>query len=60
MLVWVLKQNASRKFYEKINGVYLGSSRIPLGGSLLDGVAYGWISTDLLYPDIQNPGLNKE
>jgi ribosomal protein S18 acetylase RimI-like enzyme len=53
MLVWVLKQNPSRKFYEKINGVYLRSGQLPLGGNLLDGVAYGWISTDLLYPDIE-------
>jgi GNAT superfamily N-acetyltransferase len=48
MLVWVLKQNPSRRFYEKINGIYVRSGRIPLGGNLLDGVAYGWISTELI------------
>jgi len=52
LLVWVLKQNPSRKFYEKINGIYLRSDRIPLGGNLLEGVAYGWLSTALaIRPD---------
>ena len=51
MLVWVLKQNPSRRFYEKINGIYLRSERIPLGGNLLEGVAYGWLNTGLVNPD---------
>ncbi len=52
MLVWVLKQNPYRRFYEKINGIYLQTRRTPVGGEMLDVAAYGWIDTSLIYPSI--------
>ena len=46
--VWVLERNPGRRFYEKINGVYLDSRRIHFAGAMLKAAAYGWISTDLI------------
>ncbi|UCF93837.1 MAG: GNAT family N-acetyltransferase [Desulfobacterales bacterium] len=48
MMVWVLKQNPYRQFYEKINGIFLRSQRIPFAGTALEAIAYGWINTDLI------------
>ena len=48
MLVWVLKQNPYRQFYEKLNGIYLRTHRMPFAGEILDVAAYGWIDTSLI------------
>ncbi len=48
MLVWVLEHNPYRRFYEKINGMYLRRQRMPFAGEVLDTVAYGWIDTRLI------------
>ena len=48
MLVQVLDANPYRRFYEKINGVYLRNSRIPFAGEVLDVAVYGWIDTSLI------------
>jgi ribosomal protein S18 acetylase RimI-like enzyme len=48
MMVWVLAQNPCRRFYEKINGIYLRSATIPFAGVQLSAVAYGWLSTELV------------
>ncbi len=48
MLVWVLENNPYRRFYEKINGVYLRKQHMPFAGEVLDTVAYGWIDTRLI------------
>ena len=42
MLVWVLVDNPSRRFYERMGGRQLDTKRIDLGGAALDEVAYGW------------------
>jgi ribosomal protein S18 acetylase RimI-like enzyme len=49
MLVQVLDENPYRRFYEKINGIYLRSSRIPFAGEVLDVAVYGWIDTGLIH-----------
>jgi GNAT superfamily N-acetyltransferase len=49
MLVQVLEHNPYRRFYEKINGIYLRNQRISFAGELLDVVAYGWIDTSLIH-----------
>jgi ribosomal protein S18 acetylase RimI-like enzyme len=49
MLVQVLDANPYRRFYEKINGIYLRSSRIPFAGEVLDAAVYGWIDTGLVH-----------
>ncbi len=42
MLVWVLANNPSRKFYEALGGKYLYERPIEIGGASLNEVAYGW------------------
>ena len=49
MLVQVLEANPYRRFYEKINGIYLRKQQIPFAGEMLDTAAYGWIDTSLIY-----------
>lgn len=49
MLVWVLAHNPYRRFYEKINGIYLGSRSTPFAGEVLDTASYGWIDTGLIH-----------
>jgi ribosomal protein S18 acetylase RimI-like enzyme len=43
MLVWVLADNPSRKFYEKLGGEFIKSQSIEIGDQRLEEVAYGWI-----------------
>lgn len=42
MLVWVLADNPSRRFYESLGGELAGKQQITIGGATLDEVAYGW------------------
>lgn len=49
MLVQVLDENPYRRFYEKINGIYLRSSRILFAGEALDVAVYGWLDTGLIH-----------
>jgi len=49
MLVWVLEHNPYRRFYEKLNGIYLRKQRLPFAGEMLDTAAYGWIDTNLIH-----------
>jgi ribosomal protein S18 acetylase RimI-like enzyme len=49
MLVWVLEHNPYKRFYEKMNGIYLRTNRTPLADEMLEVVAYGWIDTSLIH-----------
>ena len=49
MLVRVLEHNPYRRFYEKVNGIYLRKHHMPFAGEVLDVAAYGWIDTGLIY-----------
>lgn len=42
MLVWVLADNPSRRFYEALGGQELRTKPIEIGGVTLEEVAYGW------------------
>jgi GNAT superfamily N-acetyltransferase len=42
MLIWVLTQNPSRKFYEALGGQPVREQEIVIGGATLIEVAYGW------------------
>lgn len=44
MMVWVLKDNQARGFYERLGGVLLRETSIEIGGLELLEVAYGWQS----------------
>lgn len=47
MIVWVLRDNeAARRFYERLGGVYVRSQPITIGSATLEEVSYGWRSLD--------------
>lgn len=48
MLVWVLADNPSRRFYEALGGEFVRQQVITIGGSELVEVAYGWLSLEPL------------
>lgn len=48
MLAWVLSDNASKAFYEKMGRKYLREKPIEFGGSSLLETAYGWGNVRLL------------
>jgi ribosomal protein S18 acetylase RimI-like enzyme len=41
-LVWVVRANPARFFYERLGGTQVMHKPIPLGGSQVEAVAYGW------------------
>jgi len=41
-IVWVLRDNPSRFFYERVGGRLVSHKAIPVGGSRVEGLAYGW------------------
>jgi ribosomal protein S18 acetylase RimI-like enzyme len=41
-IVWVLRENPARFFYERVGGRLVSRKPIPVGGSQVDGLAYGW------------------
>ena len=41
MMLWVLKDNPTRSFYEKMGGLHLGETTIEIGVPLQE-VSYGW------------------
>ncbi len=49
MLVRVLKCNPYRRFYKKINGVYLKTERLSFAGEIMELEDYGWLDTSLIY-----------
>ncbi|MBL7941752.1 MAG: GNAT family N-acetyltransferase [Flavobacteriales bacterium] len=46
MMVWVLKDNPARGFYERLGGEYLYERSIEIGSDTLMEVAYGWRTLD--------------
>jgi len=42
VLIWALKENPSRGFYENLGGRYVGEKEVTIGGDSLVEVAYGW------------------
>ncbi|MBB3111138.1 GNAT superfamily N-acetyltransferase [Paenibacillus phyllosphaerae] len=42
MLIWVLKANPSRSFYEALGGVKRREATIEVGGSMVEEAGYGW------------------
>lgn len=41
-LIWVVKANPSRFFYERLGGRMVLHRALPVGGQPVDAVAYGW------------------
>ena len=48
MLVRVLKLNPYRRFYKKINGLYIQIERQPFAGEIMDVETYGWLDMSLI------------
>lgn len=48
MMVWVLADNPSRRFYEALGGRFVREHLITIGGQELVEVAYGWDDTGVL------------
>jgi len=48
MLVWVLEQNSSVSFYERLGAVQVARKVINIGGADLQELAFGWSSLDRL------------
>jgi hypothetical protein len=46
MLVWVLEQNPSVSFYERLGAVQIARKIINIGGADLQELAFGWQSLD--------------
>lgn len=46
MMVWVLRDNPARGFYERLGGEYLYEKPIEIGGATLMEIAYGWQDLD--------------
>lgn len=42
MMLWVLKENPSRGFYERLGGEVIGEKEVEIGGAKIVEVAYGW------------------
>lgn len=42
MLIWVLRENPSCRFYEALGGKYVREKKADIRGQILDEVAYGW------------------
>lgn len=49
MLVRVLKLNPYRRFYKKINGIYLNTERLSFADEMMEVEIYGWLDTSLIY-----------
>lgn len=49
-LVWVLADNPSCGFYEKLGGKKIGTKQVQIGGNMLQEVAYGWERPDSFTP----------
>lgn len=49
MLVRVLKLNPYRRFYKKINGIYLKTEHLSFAGDNMEVEIYGWLDTSLIY-----------
>jgi ribosomal protein S18 acetylase RimI-like enzyme len=42
LLIWVLTENPSCRFYESMGGVLVAEKKVLIGGTELDEVGYGW------------------
>jgi GNAT superfamily N-acetyltransferase len=41
-IVWVLRDNPARFFYERLGGRIVSHKPIPVGGAVVEALAYGW------------------
>lgn len=46
MLIWVLEENQSRAFYEKMGGLVVAETDYEFSGKLLKAIGFGWKNLD--------------
>ena len=56
MIVWVLRDNAAREFYEALGGQLVRQGTIEIDGMVFEKVAYGWSDTAVILGDPAAPG----
>jgi ribosomal protein S18 acetylase RimI-like enzyme len=59
MLVWVLADNPSCRFYEALGGQKVYEKPLEIGGVILNEVAYGWTDTGIVVPHNSDDNLPK-
>ena len=42
MMLWVLKENPAKYFYEALGGKFITTEKVEIGKSFLDELSYGW------------------
>jgi GNAT superfamily N-acetyltransferase len=42
MILWVLKENPAKFFYEALGGKFITAEKVEIGNSFLDELSYGW------------------
>ena len=42
MILWVLKDNPAKNFYEAMGGKYINTEKVEIGNAMLDELSYGW------------------
>jgi GNAT superfamily N-acetyltransferase len=50
MMLWVLADNPSRYFYEKLGGEHVQTRDVTIGGKVLKEFGYGWKNLDSVAP----------
>jgi ribosomal protein S18 acetylase RimI-like enzyme len=60
-IVWVLRDNPARFFYERVGGRLVSHKPIPVGGTLVEALGYGWpdLPAYLAAMSSQNRGPDK-
>lgn len=59
-IVWVLRDNPSRFFYERIGGRQVSRKPIAVGGKVVEAVAYGWRDLPGFLAAVANEGREPE
>jgi GNAT superfamily N-acetyltransferase len=61
MVVWVLRDNPARRFYEALGGQFLRTKILDIGGRALEEVQYGWTDVTRLFEGSRlTPGPSTE
>lgn len=55
LLIWVLRDNPSRGFYERLGGVPIAEKSISIGNEDLIEIAYGWTDMQALINNLASP-----
>ena len=51
VMLWTLKQNSTRNWYEKLGAIRLGEKRVQIEDRVIVEIAYGWDTLSALLPN---------